>query len=85
MATLLRRIKYVRGKLVVLHLYGPLGRDQPSVGLLSYYYQETLLSMESWGLRPKKFQTCVAVPPAPVRVPSHWPLAPSLTLVTFVN
>ena len=31
----------------------------------------TLLSMESWGLRTKKYQTSVAVPPAPVRVPSQ--------------
>ena len=37
--------------------------------------------MEPWGLRPKKFQTSVAVPPAPVRVPSQMPLAPSVTSV----
>ena len=42
--------------------------------------------MESWGLRPKKFQTSVAVPPAPVRVPSQRPLAPSVASVTsFTN
>ena len=43
-----------------------------------------LLSMEPWGLRPKKFQTSVAVPPAPVRVPSQRPLAPSVASVTSV-
>ena len=37
--------------------------------------------MEPWGLRPKKFQTSVAVPPAPVRVPSQRPLAPSVASV----
>ena len=36
------------------------------------------------GLRPKKFQTSVAVPPAPVRVPSQRPLAPSVGSVTSV-
>ena len=40
--------------------------------------------MEPWGLRPKKFQTSVAVPPAPVRVPSQRPLAPSVTSITSV-
>ena len=44
----------------------------------------TLLSMEPWGLQPKKFQTSVAVPPAPVRVPSQRPLAPSVASVTSV-
>ena len=38
--------------------------------------------MESWDLRPKKFQTSVAVPPAPVRVPSQRPIAPSVASVT---
>ena len=37
--------------------------------------------MEPWGLRPKKFQTSVAVPPAPVRVPSQRSLASSVTSV----
>ena len=40
--------------------------------------------MEPWGLQPKKFQTSVAVPPAPVRVPSQRPLAPSVASVTSV-
>ena len=35
-------------------------------------------------LRPKKFQTSVAVPPAPVRVPSQRPLAPSVASITSV-
>ena len=35
-------------------------------------------------LRPKKFQTSVAVPPAPARVPSQRPLAPSVASVTSV-
>ena len=43
-----------------------------------------LLSMEPWGLRPKKVQTRVAVPPAPVRVPSQRLLAPSVASVTSV-
>ena len=33
----------------------------------------------SCGLQPKKFQASVAVPPAPVRVSSQRPLAPSIT------
>ena len=42
--------------------------------------------MEPWELRPKKFQTSVAVPPAPVQVPSQRPLAPSVMSVTsFTN
>ena len=32
----------------------------------------------------KKFQTSVAVPPAPVRVPSQRPLAPSVASATLV-
>ena len=38
--------------------------------------------MEPWGQRPKKFQTSVAVPAAPVRVPSQRPLAPSVASFT---
>ena len=41
--------------------------------------------MESWGLRSKnKFQTSVAVSPAPVWVPSQRTLAPSVASVTSV-
>ena len=40
-----------------------------------------LLSME---LRPKKLSVSVVVPPAPVRVPSQRPLAPSVASVTSV-
>ena len=37
-------------------------------------------------LRPKKLQASVAVPAAPVRVPSQRPLAPSVASVTsFAN
>ena len=36
------------------------------------------------GLRPEKLKASVAVPPAPVRVPSQKPLAPSVTSVTSV-
>ena len=36
------------------------------------------------GLRPKKLQTSVAVPPARVRVPSQRPLAQSVASVTSV-
>jgi hypothetical protein len=42
-----------------------------------------LLSMES-GLRPKKLLASVAVPPAPVRVDSQRPLAPSVASVTLI-
>ena len=44
----------------------------------------SLLSMKLRGLRPRKFQTSVAVPPAPVRIPSQRPLAPSVASVTSV-
>ena len=40
--------------------------------------------MGSWGLRPNKFQTSVAVTPAPVRFPSQRPLAPSVASVKSV-
>ena len=36
------------------------------------------------GLRPKKLSVSMAVPPAPVRVPSERPLAPSVASVTSV-
>ena len=36
----------------------------------------------SHGLRPKKLSVSVAVSPAPVRVPSQRPLAPSVASVT---
>ena len=32
-------------------------------------------------MRPRKFSAIEAVPAAPVRVPSQWPLAPSVTSV----
>jgi hypothetical protein len=38
----------------------------------------------SQGLRPKQLLVSVAVPPAPVWVPSQWPLAPSVAPVTSV-
>ena len=38
----------------------------------------------SHGLRPKKLSVSVTVPPAPVRVPSQRPLAPSVASVTSV-
>ena len=42
--------------------------------------------MRSWShrLRPKKVHASVAVPAAPVRVPSQRPLSPSVTSVTSV-
>ena len=43
-----------------------------------------LLFMERWGVRPKKFQTSVPVPPAPVRVPSQRLLAPSVVSIMSV-
>ena len=38
----------------------------------------------SHGLWPKKLSVSVTVPPAPVRVPSERPLAPSVASVTSV-
>ena len=38
----------------------------------------------SHGLRPKKLSVSVSVPPAPVRIPSQRPLAPSFASVTSV-
>ena len=38
----------------------------------------------SHALRPKKFQTRVAVPPVPVRVPSQRPLAAGVVSITSV-
>ena len=38
----------------------------------------------SHGLRPRKLQASVAVPLAPVRVPSQRPLSPSVTSATSV-
>ena len=54
---------------------------------LNYSYSMpccSLLPMEPWGLRPTKFQTSVAVPPAPVRVPRQRQLALSVASVTSV-
>ena len=42
-----------------------------------------LLSMEPWAAA-KKLSVSVAVPPAPVQVPSQRPLAPSVASVTSV-
>ena len=47
-------------------------------------FQAKMLSMGPWGLRPKKFQTSVGVPPAPVRVPGQRPLAQSFASVKTV-
>ena len=44
----------------------------------------TLLSMEPWDAAKKSIKLGVAVPPAPVRVPSQRPLAPSVASVTSV-
>ena len=38
----------------------------------------------SHGQQPKKLYSSVAVPPAPIRVPSQRPLAPHVTSVTLV-
>ena len=43
-----------------------------------------LLCMEPWTADKKKLLACVAVPPAPVRVPSQRPLALSAASVTSV-
>ena len=40
--------------------------------------------MEPWAAAKKKLSVCVAVLPAPVRVPSQRPLAPSVASVTSV-
>ena len=41
--------------------------------------------MEPWAAAKKKLSVSVAVPPAPVRVPSQRPLAPSVASVTSVT
>jgi hypothetical protein len=41
--------------------------------------------MEPWTAAKKKLLVSVAVPPAPVQVPSQRPLAPSVALVTLVT
>ena len=43
-----------------------------------------LLSMEPWAAAKKKLSVSVAVPPAPVRVPSQRSVAPSVASVTSV-
>ena len=40
--------------------------------------------MEPWAAAKKKLSVSVAVPPAPVRVPSQRPLAPSVASATSV-
>ena len=40
--------------------------------------------MEPWAAAKKKLSVSVAVPPAPVRVPSQRPLVPSVASVTSV-
>ena len=49
-------------------------------------YASTLTTCCPWsyGLWPKKLSVSVAVPPAPVRVPSQRPLVPSVASVTSV-
>ena len=51
-----------------------------------FYYNGFRTACCSWshGLRPKKLSVSVAVPPAPVRVPSQRPLAPSVSSVKSV-
>ena len=53
------------------------------VGFISIFFS---LSMEPWAAAKKKkiLSVSVAVPPAPVRVPSQRPLAPSVASVTSV-
>ena len=46
-------------------------------------FKENLLSMEPWPAA-KKNLVSVAVPPAPLRVPSQRPLAPRVTSVTMI-
>ena len=43
-----------------------------------------LFSMKPWAAAKKKLSASVAVPPAPVRVPSQRPLAPNVGSVTSV-
>ena len=51
-----------------------------------FYYNGFRTACCSWshGLRPKKLSVSVAVPLAPVRVPSQRPLAPSVSSVKSV-
>ena len=57
-------------------------RMKLSRGRIRKYYRRT--HPGGHGLRPKKLSVSVAVSPAPVRVPSRRPLAPSVTTVTSV-
>ena len=52
----------------------------------NYFDEYVFTSCCPWshGLRPKKLSVSVAVPRAPVRVPSQMPLAPSVASVTSV-
>ena len=50
---------------------------QKLVSKLSTKHVSTPSCPWSHGVRPKKLSVSVAVPPAPVRVPSQRPLAPS--------
>ena len=58
-----------------------------SVRRISTFMTEILEACcpRSHRLRSIKLYTIVAVPPAPVRVPNQWPLAPSVTSVASVN
>ena len=47
-------------------------------------FNKTTCCPWSHGLQPKKLSVCVVVPPAPVRVPSQRPFAPSVASVTSV-
>ena len=56
-------------------------RKKQSIGRLSHLiYKASLLSMEPWPAA-KKLSVSEAVPPAPVRVSSQRPFAPSVVSV----
>ena len=55
-----------------------------SIGGEVFPLMKGLLSMKPW-TAAKKIKVSVAVPPAPVRVPSERPLAPSVASITSVS
>ena len=69
----------VRRQVEIRSLHGCLGLITRPL----YDRWDNLLSMEPWAAA-KKVSVSVSVPPAPVRVPSQRPLAPSVASVSSV-
>ena len=58
--------------------------DRQFLTAIDTYFRKRTCSPWSHGLRPKNLWASVVAPPAPVRIPSQRPLAPSVTLVTSI-